>query len=114
MPGRAPTAEETVWPHCFHLIGDLEPSEWAQTALEALGARRVPEPDAALAEWLAAQGDGARAVLVRPDTLIAGLVDTPEQLDALLAEWSGWFAFEGAAPVDAAPGDAAPGDGGAA
>lgn len=108
-PGRAPMAEEAVWPHCFHLIGDVEPSEWAQTALEALGVRRVPEPDAVLAEWLAAQGDGARAALVRPDTLIAGLVDTPEQLDALLAEWSGWFAFEGAAP-----GDPAPGDGGAA
>ena len=119
-PGRAPTAEEAVWPHCFHLIGDVEPSDWAQTALEALGVRRVPEPDAALAKWLAAQGDGARAVLVRPDTLISGLVDTPEQLDTLLAEWSGWFAFEGgptsegATSEGAAPGDAAPGDGGAA
>lgn len=106
VPARAPTSDEPVWPARFHLIGDLEPSAWARAALDTLGTRYVKHPDASLASWLAARGDGARSVLVRPDTLIAGFIDAPEQLDALLAEWSGWFAFEGApasqgaAPVD--------------
>lgn len=110
VPSRAPSADEAVWPHCFHLIGDLEPSAWARAALDSLGTRHLKQPVPALAEWLATQGDGARAVLVRPDTLIAGRVDTPEQLDGLLAEWSAWFAFEGSP----ASHGSAPADGGVA
>lgn len=67
----------------FALVGDVAPGARARAILDRLGARLVPSSTSMLRAWLA--GAGARAAVIRPDRIVLALVDTPDDLDRVLA-----------------------------
>lgn len=66
----------------FTLLGATPPSAWAARVLQALGARLVPDPAPAVAEWL--RSIGATSVLIRPDRYVLAQVQDTEDLDCAL------------------------------
>jgi 3-(3-hydroxy-phenyl)propionate hydroxylase len=66
----------------FALLGAVQPSNWAQRVLDALGTHRVSQPANEIADWL--REHGATAVVVRPDRYVLALVREAQSLDQAL------------------------------
>jgi 3-(3-hydroxy-phenyl)propionate hydroxylase len=75
----------------FALVGPVTPSENASAILAALGARIIRDPAPAIEEWGTLRN--ARAVLVRPDRVVMGLISDPTGLDGALLPLAGYLQF---------------------
>lgn len=66
----------------FALIGPLELTPGASQILDRVGTRRIPEPSEFLRAWL--QELGVQCALIRPDRIVLGAFNSPEDLEIAL------------------------------
>jgi 3-(3-hydroxy-phenyl)propionate hydroxylase len=76
----------------FALLGDIRPSDWAQSVLTHLSTYCSLTPEPQISEWLA--NISARAVLIRPDRYVLAILNDEEQLDLALQDLAQFLKIE--------------------